>query len=108
MQVKDIKGEADYNEVRQIIIDRVGQNVTMIHDVLDAFWDVIAEALAIHDRVELHGIGAFKLVDRKEDSGLDPQGRPWETPERREIVFQPSDAYAEKVKAFTGEDTPII
>lgn len=108
MQVKDIKGEADYNEIRQIVIHRTGENPDTLRGVLDTFWDVIAEALAIHDRVELHGIGVFKLVDRKEDSGLDPQGRPWETPERREIVFQPSDAYAEKVKAFTGEDTPII
>lgn len=108
MQVKDIQGEADYNEIRQIVMHRTGENPDTVRDILDTFWDVLAEVLAIHDRAELHGVGVIKLEDRKERDGIDPQGNPYHTPERRSIEFHASDAYAEKVRAFTGEETPII
>lgn len=108
MKVTDIEGEADYNDLRQIVMHRTGENPDTVRNILGTFWDVLAEVLAIHDRAELRGVGVIKLEDRERRSGLDPQGRPWETPDRREIEFHASAAYAQKVQEFTGEETPII
>jgi nucleoid DNA-binding protein len=110
MQVKDIHGEADLNDLRQIVLHRTGQDPDTVADIIEAVFDVIAEMLAIHDRVDFHNIGVFKLVHRAPRKGVTPDGEPWETPERYEIEFEAAPHYARKVEEYSGpnEDVPII
>lgn len=45
-------------------------------------------------RMEIHGIGVFKLEHRAARKGTNPNGVPWETPERHEITFTAAPKFA--------------
>lgn len=87
--------------------DLAANSGVSVADIIKIF-DTIAQAVAEQDRVELHHIGVFSLKDRAPRHGTTPGGEPWETPERREIIFQPSDVFALKVEQFTNGESPII
>lgn len=119
MKVTDIQGEADLNDLIQITIHQCGQDADAVSAAIPEFFKVLAESLAIHDRVELHGIGVFKLVKRSARHGITPVmnredgtitgGVPWSTPERFEIEFEASHNFAKTVQEFSGIDSePII
>jgi len=106
-KVTDIEGRADLNELRQIIVNRTGVDLNTVSEVLDAFFTVNAEAVAIHDSTMLHGIGVFKLVQRAARKGHTPDGTPWERPAGFELVFEPSEDYKRRIEDFAGSEEPI-
>lgn len=106
-KVTEIEGRADLNELRQIIVHRTGIDLNTVGEVLDAFFAVNAEAVAIHSSTLLHGIGVFKLVQRAARSGNTPDGTPWERPAGFELVFEPSEDYKRRIEEFAGSGEPI-
>lgn len=110
MEVKDIKGEADKNEIAQITAHRTGENPDAVRNLADTLFEVIAEAVAVHHRVELHDIGTFSLILRAPRSGVNPFGQHWETAERYEVKFDASPKFAELVQAHMTLDpeAPVI
>lgn len=110
MEVKDIKGEADLNELRQITLHRTGENPDTVANITGEFFRVIGEALGVHGRVELHGIGVFSLELRAPRSGTDPNGNTWSTPDRFEIEFSAAPAFAKLVaeNLFIQPEAPVI
>ena len=107
MKVTDIQGRADLNEIRQIIAHRRGIDVQTVGDVIDEFFSVTGECVAIHDSAVLHNIGVFKLVPRAARKGKTPDGQEWERPAGFEFIFDPSDAYKKRVEQYAGSDEPI-
>ncbi len=107
MEVTDIQGRADLNEIRQIIAHRLGIDVQTVGDVIDEFFTVNAECVAIHDSTLLHGVGVFKLVPRAARKGVTPDGQPWERPAGFELIFEPSDDYKRRVEQYAGSGEPI-
>ena len=107
MEVTDIQGRADLNEIRQIIAHRRGIDAQTIADVIDEFFSVNAECVAIHDSTLLHGVGVFKLVPRAARKGVTPDGQPWALPAGFELIFEPSDDYRRRVEQYAGSGEPI-
>lgn len=107
MEVKDIQGVADLNEIRQIIAHRRGIDVGTVGDVLDEFFSVNAECVAVHGGTRISGVGVFKLVPRAPRKGTTPDGQPWERPAGSELVYQPSEAYCRRIEEYAGNGEPI-
>jgi len=107
MEVTDIQGRADLNEIRQIIAHRRGIDAQTVADVIDEFFSVTAECVAIHDSALLHNIGVFKLVPRAARKGKTPDGQEWERPAGFEFIFEPADHYKKRVEEFAGSGEPI-
>ena len=86
------KGE--YSVRKQDLIRQVaeatGQKETESAKAVNAVFDVIGSALAAGDDVSISGFGAFKVVDRPQRQGLNPQTRqPMTIEARRSPVFRP-------------------
>jgi len=59
--------------------------------MVDAFLDVVKDALARGDRIELRGFGVFRVRCRKARTARNPRtGAPVEVPSRDVPVFEPS------------------
>jgi nucleoid DNA-binding protein len=94
-------------------MNKTGENPETCSNVIDAFFDAIAEAVAARHSVRLHGSGVFKLVHRSERHGHTPTvthedgtvsgGEPWDRPEGMEFLFEPSDEYRQKIAAYSDE-----
>lgn len=108
MQVKDIKKDADYGEVRKIVAEQTGESVGIVSEVIDTFFNVLAEVLAMHNRYEHAGLGVISLLKRAPRQGIDPQGEPFETAARLEIEFHASKIFANKVQVLLGDGTQVI
>lgn len=75
----------------------------LILEVLKSEHSTIADALCVFDgRVEIKDFGTFTLVLRPPDSGVDPNGNPWETPERYKVKFKASPAFLAIIEERTG------
>ncbi len=108
MEINDITGDPAYGEIRKIVADMAGEEIGTVSEVIDTFFEVLAGVLATFGRYEHACVGVFKLETRAPRHGVTPDGEPWETPARFEIVFEPSKFYALKVeKAAGGEDVII-
>lgn len=75
----------------------------LILEVLKSEHSTIADALCVFDgRVEIKDFGTFTIELRPPDSGIDPNGNPWETPERYKVKFKAAPAFAQIIEERTG------
>ncbi len=64
---------------------------------LDAFVEVVKEALKRGDTVRLVGFGTFKVQERKARRGINPRTRkPIQIPARKVPVFRPSPRFRDE------------
>ena len=61
------------SELIEQIAKRSGLTLVSSRNALDALLSTVSEALASGDRVQLVGFGTFKVTERKEREGRNPQ-----------------------------------
>ncbi len=65
---------------------------------LDAFVDIVSDALQSEDRVFIVDFGVFKVKERKPKIGRNPRtGEEVKIPARKAVVFTPAKALKDKV-----------
>ena len=98
--------EFDRADLAREIAERTGHDFTVVLDVLKFFPSVLADALVeFEGRAELKDIGVFKLQHRAPRRGVNPNGVPWETPERQSIEFEAAPFLAGIVAERSGLET---
>ena len=100
--------EFDRKDLAANIADELGIETAAVLKVLEKQAEILAGALSLPDfghRVELHHFGVFRLERRAARSGHTPDGQPWETPERYEVVFHASPAFTRQIAKMTGTPT---
>ncbi len=60
-------------ELAEMLFDQVGLNKRESKDMVEAFFDVIREALEQGDSVKLSGFGNFQLRDKPQRPGRNPK-----------------------------------
>ena len=102
MKVTEIAGEFD-------LLDLSKCSGVSVDDICTVF-ATLAEALAVHNRADLHDIGVFKLEKRAPRHGNTPDGQPWETPERWQATFDAAPDFADLIESNRtgGDGAPVI
>lgn len=100
MKVTEITGEFDLHDLAKCS----GVSVDNICTV----FAVLAEALAVHRRADLHDIGVFKLEQRAPRHGTTPDGQAWETPERWQATFDAAPDFADLIQSSRTDDEEVI
>lgn len=101
-----VGAEFDRTDMAHAIAERTGINAHNVTEVLKALAGVLPDALVqFGGRIEIHGLGVFRLEDRAPRSGNDPHGEPFETGNRQEIVFHASPGINEIITDRTGIET---
>ncbi|WP_454720892.1 MULTISPECIES: integration host factor subunit alpha [Cupriavidus] len=87
-------------ELAEMLFDQVGLNKRESKDMVEAFFDVIREALEHGDSVKLSGFGNFQLRDKPQRPGRNPKtGEIIPITARRVVTFHAS----QKLKALVEE-----
>lgn len=102
---KQLNTEFDRSDLAKEIAAQTGMFPDTVIDVLKSFAAILPYALAEHGRVEIHNLGTFSLAHREPLSRTTPDGTPWSTPERQEIVFHAAPAVNHVVTQKTGKET---
>ncbi|MBI0328885.1 integration host factor subunit alpha [Burkholderia plantarii] len=93
-------------ELAELLFDSVGLNKREAKDMVEAFFEVIRDALENGESVKLSGFGNFQLRDKPQRPGRNPKtGEAIPIAARRVVTFHAS----QKLKALVenGADTPI-
>ncbi len=86
-------------ELVSALADRTGLTKRDADRVVDAFCDVIEEALARGDKVSLVGFGTFEVRERQPRMGRNPQtGEQLQIPAARVPAFRAGKALKETVE----------
>lgn len=105
-QVTDHGPELDRSDFAQMLSERSGVHEWRMLETLKILGSTLADALVQGGgRVEIAGLGVFRLETRAPRKGVTPDGEPWEVGERQEIVFHAAPAVNAVVTERTGVET---
>ena len=93
-------------ELAEMLFDHVGLNKREAKDMVEAFFEVIRDALESGESVKLSGFGNFQLHDKPQRPGRNPKtGEAIPIAARRVVTFHAS----QKLKALveTGAETDL-
>lgn len=89
-------------DLADMLFDLVGLNKREAKDMVEAFFDVIRDALESGDSVKLSGFGNFQLRDKPQRPGRNPKtGEAIPIAARRVVTFHAS----QKLKTFVESGT---
>jgi integration host factor subunit alpha len=90
-------------ELAEMLFDQVGLNKRESKDMVEAFFDVIREALERGDSVKLSGFGNFQLRDKAQRPGRNPKtGEIIPITARRVVTFHASQKLKAQVEERAG------
>ena len=90
-------------ELAELLFDNVGLNKREAKDMVEAFFEVIRDALESGDSVKLSGFGNFQLRDKPQRPGRNPKtGEEIPITARRVVTFHAS----QKLKGMVEEANP--
>ena len=85
------------------LFDEVGLNKREAKEFVDAYFEVIREALESGDNVKLSGFGNFQLRDKDQRPGRNPKtGEEIPISARRVVTFRPGQKLRARVEAYVG------
>ncbi|HEX8788979.1 MAG TPA: integration host factor subunit alpha, partial [Telluria sp.] len=91
-------------ELAELLFDNVGLNKREAKDMVEAFFEVIRDALEGGDSVKLSGFGNFQLRDKPQRPGRNPKtGEEIPITARRVVTFHAS----QKLKSMVEEANPV-
>lgn len=94
-------------ELAEMLFDQVGLNKRESKDMVEAFFDVIREALEQGDSVKLSGFGNFQLRDKAQRPGRNPKtGEIIPITARRVVTFHASQKLKSQVEERAGLAVP--
>lgn len=94
-------------ELAEMLFDQVGLNKRESKDMVEAFFDVIREALEHGDSVKLSGFGNFQLRDKPQRPGRNPKtGEIIPITARRVVTFHASQKLKGLVEERAGLAVP--
>ena len=90
-------------EMAEKLFDEVGLNKREAKEFVDAFFDVLREALEQGRQVKLSGFGNFDLRRKNERPGRNPKtGEEVPILPRRVLVFKPSNVLKHQINGGEG------
>ncbi len=94
----------DYDKTDLIL--QFKENATVTPDNAAKFVNVMLEtmkaAVIKHDRIILRGFGSLYLQEHAPESGIDPNGKPYEVGKRISVEFKASGAFKAAILAEKG------
>lgn len=91
-------------QLAELLFEQIGLNKRESKDMVDAFFDLIAESLVNGEDVKISGFGNFHIRTKAARPGRNPRtGEPVAIAARRVVTFHASPKLKEQVQASVGD-----
>ncbi len=95
-------------ELSELLYERIGLNKRESKDMVDAFFDLIRDALAAGEDVKMSNFGNFQLRDKAQRPGRNPRtGEVIPIRARRVVTFHPSQKFREQLQGPSEPGLPL-
>ena len=90
-------------EIANHLFDEVGLNKREAKEFVDAYFEIIKNALESGENVKLSGFGNFQLREKNQRPGRNPKtGEEIPISARRVVTFRPGQKLRARVEAYVG------
>jgi integration host factor subunit alpha len=90
-------------EIANHLFDEVGLNKREAKEFVDAYFEIIKDALEVGENVKLSGFGNFQLREKNQRPGRNPKtGEEIPITARRVVTFRPGQKLRARVEAYVG------
>ena len=90
-------------QLAELLFEQIGLNKRESKDMIDAFFDLIADSLVNGNDVKISGFGNFQIRTKAPRPGRNPRtGEPVAIEARRVVTFHASPKLKEQVQAAAG------
>ncbi len=91
-------------QLADMLFEQIGLNKRESKDMVDAFFDLVAESLVNGEDVKISGFGNFHIRTKAARPGRNPRtGEPVAIAARRVVTFHASPKLKEQVQATVGD-----
>ena len=98
-----IEGHFDRSELIQLTLAEVGEPLNVVSEIVKTAFRILAEQTALHGYSTIENFGSFQVHEIPARSGVDPQGNPYDAPERLTIQFNPEKRFRDELSELTGK-----
>jgi len=98
-----IEGNFDRSELIQLTLAEVGEPLNVVSEIVKTAFRILAEQTALHGYSTIENFGSFQVHEIPARSGIDPQGNPYDAPERLTVEFNAEKQFRDRLAELSGK-----
>ena len=98
-----IEGHFDRSELIQLTLAEVGEPLNVVSEIVKTAFRILAEQTALHGYATIENFGSFQVHEIPARSGIDPQGNPYDAPERLTVEFNAEKQFRDRLAELSGK-----
>jgi nucleoid DNA-binding protein len=98
-----IEGHFDRSELIQLTLAEVGEPLNVVSEIVKTAFRILAEQTALHGYSTIENFGSFQVHEIPARSGVDPQGNPYDAPERLTVEFNAEKQFRDRLAELSGK-----
>ena len=98
-----IEGHFDRSELIQLTLAEVGEPLNVVSEIVKTAFRILAEQTALHGYSTIENFGSFQVHEIPARSGIDPQGNPYDAPERLTVEFNAEKQFRGRLAELSGK-----
>lgn len=98
-----IEGHFDRSELIQLTLAEVNEPLNVVSEIVKTAFRILAEQTALHGYSTIENFGSFQVHEIPARSGIDPQGNPYDAPERLTVEFNAEKQFRDRLAELSGK-----
>lgn len=98
-----IEGNFDRSELIQLTLAEVGEPLNVVSEIVKTAFRILAEQTALHGYSTIENFGSFQVHEIPARSGIDPDGNPYDAPERLTVEFNAEKQFRGRLAELSGK-----
>ena len=98
-----IEGHFDRSELIQLTLAEVGEPLNVVSEIVKTAFRILAEQTALHGYSTIENFGSFQVHEIPARSGIDPDGNPYDAPERLTVEFNAEKQFRDRLAELSGK-----
>ena len=98
-----IEGHFDRSELIQLTLAEVNEPLNVVSEIVKTAFRILAEQTALHGYATIENFGSFQVHEIPARSGIDPDGNPYDAPERLTVEFNAEKQFRGRLAELSGK-----
>ena len=98
-----IEGHFDRSELIQLTLAEVNEPLNVVSEIVKTAFRILAEQTALHGYSTIENFGSFQVHEIPARSGIDPDGNPYDAPERLTVEFNAEKQFRGRLAELSGK-----
>ncbi len=98
-----IEGRFDRSELIALTAAETNEPLNVVSEIVKTAFRILAEQTALHGYSTIENFGSFQVHEIPARSGIDPDGNPYDAPERLTVEFNAEKQFRGRLAELSGK-----